>query len=367
MKIPWANPWFDENERSEINAVFDSYWLGMGSRTQAFEERMGKYIGVKHALAVSNGTAALDLALKALNIKLGDEVIVPAMTYIATAASVLYQNAIPVFADIELDTLNIDPFSVERLITKRTKCIIYIDYGGNPADHDNLHRISEEYGIPLVQDGAQSLGGEYAGKRLCKQGLISTTSFHIAKLITTVEGGMIFTNDDEIAYKIRLMRNQGEDPEKKYIHKILGTNARMTDLQAAIGLKQIEKLDAILRKRAGIIERYYTEFKKSDKIKLPIVRRGGKSSWFFAPILVERRDRVAFELKDVGIATRIAYPMPVYEQPFFEIYKDRNKKYDCPNAKWMTERILNLPIFYNITDEEVRYVLENVLRIVNDL
>ncbi|MCX5713763.1 MAG: DegT/DnrJ/EryC1/StrS family aminotransferase, partial [Candidatus Omnitrophica bacterium] len=184
-----------------------------------------------------------DLALKALDIGPGDEVIVPAMTYVATVSAVLYQMAVPVFADIELETYNIDPLSVEKLITNRTKCILYIDYGGNPADHIQLKHISLKYGIPLVQDGAQSLGAVFKGERLCKQGLVSTTSFHVAKLITTVEGGMIFTNDDNIANDIRMRRNQGEDPHEKYIHRVLGTNARMTDLQAAIGLAQFKKFE----------------------------------------------------------------------------------------------------------------------------
>ncbi|NQT46518.1 MAG: DegT/DnrJ/EryC1/StrS family aminotransferase, partial [Candidatus Omnitrophica bacterium] len=227
-KIPWADPWLDKCEVAAINAVLESRWLGMGARVAEFEDKMHQYIGVKHALAVSNGTVALDLALKVLGVGPGDEVIIPAMTYVATAHAVLYQHARPVFADIELKTFNIEPASVERLITKKTKCIVYIDYGGNPADSVGLQEISERYAIPLLQDGAQSLGGGYNGNRLCKQGTISTTSFHIAKLMTTIEGGMIFTDDEKIAQDLRMMRNQGEDPQRKYIHRVLGTNARMT-------------------------------------------------------------------------------------------------------------------------------------------
>lgn len=365
MKIAWANPWLDINEKNEINAAFDSTWLGMGPRCKEFESRMSRFIGIKHALAVSNGTDALDLALKALGIGQQDEVIVPAMTYIATVSSVLYQGATPVFADIELETFNIDASSIRKIITPRTKCILYIDYGGNPADHANLKKIAQETGIPLLQDGAQSFGGEANGEKLCKQGLISTTSFHIAKPMTTIEGGMVFTGDDSLAEKIRIMRNQGEDPSRKYIHVLLGTNARMTDLQAAIGLKQLDKIERILEKRAQIAEFYYRHFRKNKRIKLPVTRSGSKNAWFFVPILVENRDRVVKELSRAGVDTRVAYPMPVYEQPFFEKYKKRGLSYSCPQAKWMTERVINLPIFYGMTNEQLDYVIDNTLEVVD--
>jgi perosamine synthetase len=366
VKVPWADPWLDKREKDEISAAFDSTWLGMGPRTRAFEERMCQYLGVKFAVAVSNGTDALDLALKSLGVGPGDEVIVPAMTYIATVSSVLYQHAIPVFADIELDTFNIDPLSVEKLITDKTKCVVYIDYGGNPADHINLQRVSKETGIPLLQDGAQSLGGEFKGEKLCKQGVVCTTSFHIAKLMTTIEGGMVFTENEEFAESIKMRRNQGEDLKQKYIHRILGTNARMTDLQAAIGLKQNEKFGEILERRAQIGEFYYSKFNRNENIKLPTIREGAKNAWFFVPILVENRDTVVKKLKEAGIDIRVAYPMPVYEQPFFTRYKKENIRYNCSRAKWMTTKVINLPIFHTMSDEQLNYVVDNVLRVTDD-
>lgn len=365
MLVPWANPWLDDREQNEVDKLFKSKWLSMGPKTAEFEDTMKRYIGVKHAVAVSNGTDALDLALKVLGIGPGDEVIVPAMTYIATASAVLYQHATPFFADIERDTYNIDPASVKKRISKKTKCIIYIDYGGNPADHDGMRSISKRYGIPLLHDGAQSLGAELNGESLCRQGLVSTTSFHIAKLMTTVEGGMIFTDDGKIASKLKMMRNQGEDPKRKYIHKVLGTNSRMTDIQAAIGIRQMGKFRSILRRRRAVWDFYCESFSQSECITLPHVRRGVKPAWFFAPILIEKRDAVARTLERAGISTRIAYPMPVYEQPLFAIYRDKKQKYDCPNAKWMTERVLNLPIFYSITKKELQHVATNVLKAVN--
>lgn len=364
MKIPWADPWLDDREKEELIQTYDSKWLSMGSRVKGFENKMSEYIGVKHAIAVSNGTDAIDIALKVLGIGYGDEVIVPAMTYIATVSAVLYQGAIPVFADIELETYNIDPASIEKCVTPKTKAIIYIDYGGNPSDIEGIKKVADKYGLFLIQDGAQSLGARYKGERLCKQGHICTTSFHTAKLITTIEGGMIFTQDDDFAKTAKIIRNQGEDPNQKYIHVLLGTNARMTEMNAAIGLIQLKKFDAILKKRKYIAEKYIKFLSDCKKIILPKVRKQADCSWFFFPILVENRDVVTKKLKQAGIDTRIAYPMPVYEQPFFQKYKRKDINYDCKNAKWMTERVINLPMYHLMTDEQIKYVVEKLLDVV---
>jgi dTDP-4-amino-4,6-dideoxygalactose transaminase len=367
MKIPWADISVGQGEKKAVAAVFDSRWLSMGPLTRSFEAKIGSFIGVKHAIAVSNGTVALDLALKALGIGPGDEVIVPAMTYAATVSAVLYQYAAPVFADIETDTFNIDPASVIKRITGKTKCIIYIDYGGMPARSRELEKIARARGIPLLQDGAQSFGARAHGENLCKQGAISTTSFNFAKLISTVEGGMVFTDDDELAGDVRMRRNQGESPDKKYVHEVLGTNARLTDLQAAIGLKQFARFGAILKKREYAAAYYYGAFAENGHIRLPVIAKGCRPSWFFAPILVESRDRVARALSAKGIAFRIAYPMPVYEQPFFRRFRKRGQPDDCPRAKWVTRRILNLPLFHEITDKQLSYVVEQTIRIVNSI
>ena len=175
---------------------------------------------------------------------------------------------------------------------------------------------------------------------------------------------MIFTEDDDLALKLRMIRNQGEDPENKYIHMVLGTNARMMDMQAAIGLRQMDKFEAILKKRRKIALFYYSKFSSSRAIILSKEREGSKSSWFFAPILVENRDRVAKELNSLNIATRIAYPIPVYEQPFFSKYRRKDKRYNCPNAKWMTKRVLNLPMFHSMTEEAMKYVADSVIKVV---
>jgi len=245
-KIPFAVPNIGEEEESEVAETVRSTWLTMGPRVKGFEDQVASYVGAKHAIAVSSGTAELDVALKVLGIRPGDEVILPAFTYIATANAVLYQHAVPVFADIDRHTFNIDPEDVAGRITPRTRCIISIDYGGQSADYDALKKIADKEGIYLLQDGAHSIGAEYKGKRLCNFGAINTISFHAAKVVTSVEGGMVVTDDDNFARAARIIRNQGEDPKHKYHHVLLGHNYRMTDLHAAVGLKQFARLSDLI-------------------------------------------------------------------------------------------------------------------------
>jgi len=332
-------------------------------------------VGARHAIAVSNGTVALDLALKAVGVGPGDEVIVPAMTYVATLNAVLYQGAEPAFADIELDTFNLDPADVERRITARTRGIVGIDYGGNPADHAALRAVARRHGLVLVQDAAQSLGGAYRGIPLGGQGDIGTTSFHAAKVLTTVEGGAIFTDDDALARRLRIVRNQGEDSERKYVHVELGYNARLTDLQAAIGLAQLRKREKILSRRAELARAYAEGLRDLDGVRLPRTRRGCfpdcprpagccRSSWFFYPILVPERDRVAEALREEEIETRICYPMPVYEQPFYRARDRRAGGHDCPNAVAVTGRVINLPMFHQLTAAQIDYVCGALRRAV---
>lgn len=354
-KIPWAIPYIGEEEENEVTDTIRSSWVTMGPKVQRLEREVAAYVGVKHAVAVSSGTAALDVALKMLNIGPGDEVIVPALTYIATANAVLYQHATPVLADVEPRTFNIDPQEVRRRITARTKCILPIDYGGQAADYDALMKIAEEYGLPIVQDGAESLGGEYKGKKLCSFGVVSTVSFHAAKVITSVEGGMVLTDDDDLAKRARIIRNQGEDPVNKYHHALLGHNYRMTDLHAAFGLAQFRRLSEVLRKRAELAD-YYTKHltELEGDITLPYVNPGHKHAWFFYPVLVENREAVVNYLTAKGIDTRIAWPLPIHHQP---LYRKFFEGAQYPIAERIAATVLNLPMYYGMAESEMRYIV----------
>ena len=358
MRIPWAMPYIGEEELDEVVDSIRSTWVTMGPKVKKLEEGLSSYIGVKHAIAVNSGTAALDVALKAIDVQPGDEVIIPAMTYIATANAVLYQHAKPVLADIDPRTYTIDPEDVLRRITSRTKCIMPIDYGGQGADYDALMTIADGHNIHLVVDGAASLGGEYKGKKLCSFGEIATTSFHAAKVMASIEGGMVFTNDEELDRRSRIIRNQGEDPQKKYYHTLLGHNYRMTDLHAAIGLAQFRRLSSMLNKRERLAEYYSKNLQDcTSAIKLPYVVPHNKHAWFLYPILVNNCDEVEMYLRSKGIDTRRSWPLPIHKQP---IYRDILGNASYPIAEEISQRILNLPMYYAMTQEEQDYVIEHL-------
>ncbi|MFC1992234.1 DegT/DnrJ/EryC1/StrS family aminotransferase [Chloroflexota bacterium] len=358
MRVPWAMPYMGKEELDEVVDTIKSTWVTMGPKAKRLENEISNYFGVKHGIAVNSGTAALDVALKMIGIQAGDEVIIPAMTYIATANAILYQHARPVLADIDRNTYTIDPEDVLKRITNKTKCIMPIDYGGQGADYDALTRIAEEQGVHLVVDGAQSIGGEYKGRKLCSFGEISTASFHAAKVITSIEGGMVFTDNDELANRARIIRNQGEDPQKKYHHTFLGHNYRMTDLHAAVGLAQFKRLDDIIRKRASMAE-YYTQNLQdyADIISLPYVAPHNKHAWFLYAILVNDCDKVEAYLRSKGVDTRRSWPLPIHKQP---IYHDIFSNASYPVAEEVSQRILNLPMYYAMTREEQDYVIKHL-------
>ncbi|TAJ10905.1 MAG: aminotransferase class I/II-fold pyridoxal phosphate-dependent enzyme [Nitrospirae bacterium] len=354
-KIPWAIPYIGEEEQNEVADTVRSAWVTMGPKVARLEREMAAYVGVKYAVAVSSGTAALDVALKVLHIGPGDEVIVPALTYIATANAVLYQHATPVLADVDPTTFNLDPEDVRRRITPRTKCIMPIDYGGQSADYDALGRIAREHGLALVEDGAQSLGGEYKGRRLCSFGVMSTVSFHAAKVITSVEGGMVLTDDEKLADLARVLRNQGEDPVNKYHHAVLGHNYRMTDLHAAVGLAQFRRLNEVLRRRAEIADFYTKRLTGLEgKLTLPAVAPERRHAWFFYPVLLHNRDEVVGYLKEKGIDTRIAWPLPIHKQPLYRSFFEGAR---FPVAERLADSVLNLPLYYEMSEEEAQYVV----------
>jgi dTDP-4-amino-4,6-dideoxygalactose transaminase len=372
MKVPWAVPFIDERELAEVVETVKSNWLSPGPRVRELERLWAAFVGARHGMAVSNGTVALDLAMKALGIGPEDEVIIPAMTYIATANAALYQGARLTFADIDRVSFCVDPNDIARKITPRTGCIMYIDYGGNPADANAINAIGNAHSIPVVHDAAQSLGGVCQGKPLGFAGTVSTASFHAAKLFTTIEGGMIFTNDDELDKRIRIMRNQGEDPQNKYYHPILGMNGRLTDLQAAIGLVQFSKMKEILQRRNEIAAFYLDALAEVDEITLPMTNicknvdglaADCRNGWFLFPILVENRDQVARGLAERGVDTRICYPIPVYRQAYIALLNSQIPTH-CPSSEWVTQRILNLPMFHTISESQLKYVVASLKELV---
>jgi len=356
MRVPWAKVYLDKDELNGIKEVIQSTWVSMGPKVKAFEEMLAADVGVKHTIAVNSGTAALDAALKVLKIGPDDEVIVPAFTYIATANSVLYQHAIPVFADIDPKSFNLDPNDVRKKITEKTKCIIPIDYAGQGPDFDALRKLAGENGIYLLEDGAPGLGGSYKGKKLCSFGDLSITSFHVAKIFTTVEGGMIFTDKDEYAATLRSIRSQGEDPKKKYHHPILGHNFRMTDMNASIGIAQFSRKEKVLASRKSAAEYYLSKLSDKEHIQLPHLTNNCEHAWFLFPILIPNRNQVREFLSEKGIETNVSWPMPVYNQEYLK----RFKKDECKVAEDICKRVLCLPMYYQITKHELDYVINGL-------
>jgi len=363
IRIPWAKPTIGIEELNEVIDTFESNWLTMGPKVRKFEQEMAQYLGVPHAIAVSNGTVALDLVLKAIGVGPDDEVIVPAMTYFATAAAISYQNAVPVFVDIEKDSFNLDAQRIDEAISEKTKAIIFIDYGGNPSDVDNIVEIGRKHGIPVMQDAAQSLGAVYKGVPMGAQTEISTMSFHMAKVMTCVEGGMIFTYDEKLRNEIICRRNQGELENGHYNHVVLGTNARLTDIQAGIALVQFQKLPELLRLRREVARKYDELFAKGNtNVKTArTVRENSQNCYFLYPILIDNRDQIALVLREeYGIDTRICYSRPVCKQEVYASKKLRCRHMECPVAEEVTSRILNLPIFPEMRDEMIEEVVDAV-------
>jgi perosamine synthetase len=360
QSIPWSKPGVGVEELAEITAAFDTGWLTMGPRVRQFETVMAKRLNVKHAIAVTNGTIAIDLALMAMGIQPGDEVIVPSFTYFATASAVNRVGAVPVFVDIEEETLGLDPRLLAAAVTPRTRAAIFIDYGGMAAQIDALKAEAARLDLMLLQDAAQSLGAVYKGAAMGAQTEISTMSFHMAKVMACVEGGMIFTHRDDYADELRILRNQGESG--KYLHSHLGPNARMTDISAAIGLAQERKLDAYIESRLRVMSAYDRHFTGANTITLlPPPQLHCKHAGFIYGIRVRNQSEVISALKADGIETRVLYPMAVYEQ---EVYRSGRATYRAtcsPVAKQLAREVINLPIFPELSGPEIGRIAAVVL------
>lgn len=353
MRIPWARPYLTEQEAEAVANVVRSGWISSGPKTRELEASVGAFLGVRHAIAVSSGTAALDVALAAAGIGPGDEVVVPAVAYVATVNSVAYRGARPVFADIEPVTFNLDPDAVEAKVTKRTRAVLSTGYAGHPQDYDGIRAVAERRGLLVVDDAAQTLGAEYNGKPCGSLTPIATTSFHTAKIVTSVEGGMVFTDDDSIAEAARVFRNQGEGTEK-YIHRVIGHNYRMTDVHAAIGLVQFSRISDVLQKRRSLAAYYSERLASVPGVATPTQLTGCTHAWFAYAVQVDARDRVVAAMKEREVETRVMYPVPVNRQPaYLEFNEER-----YPVSERFCAQVLNLPMYYDMTRAEQDYVMD---------
>ena len=357
--IPVGQPKFWGNERKYVLDCFDRNWIAAGGNyCKEFEKTFAGFIGQKFGLAASSGTTALHLAMISLGIKPGDEVIVPDVSFPATANCVLHSHAKPVFADLDPKTFTISPEQIRAKITSKTKAIIPVHLYGHPAHMDEIMEIAEEKGLFVVEDACQSLGSKYKGRKTGSFGTISCLSFHASKIVTTAEGGILLTNDSEIAEKAQVIRDQGMQKDKIYWCKEIGYNYRMTNIQAAIGVAQMEHIDEIVKRKQEQFEQYSKLFEGVKGVSVLKTLPGMKRVSCFFVVIIEpefgmSRDEVAEMLKAKGIETRPVY-YPFHSMP---IYGKENSDSDFPVSTDFASRGIQIPYSMALTDEQMKEVV----------
>ena len=365
LKVPLAKPWMSEEEAQAAAEVVRSGWLIFGPKVKEFEKRFAEKMDAKHAIAVFNGSIALLLAQQALGVKAGDECISPDMTFVSTATSCMYLGGKPVIADINLNNYCIDIDDMQRRTTDKTKVILPVHYAGHSADMKEIMEFAREKGLFVCEDAAEAHLAEYDGKKVGTIGDIGIFSFTPSKPMTTGEGGMIVTNDDELAEKCRLMRNYGDTDKFKW--DTLGFNFRMSEVQGAIGLGQLAKLDEVVRLRRKIAHAYNDEFSAFDAIVLPPERTPKDINFQLYTIrlmldkLTISRDDFISEMLKRGVSTRLYYPTLHDQGVFRDIVADAN----YPNTIEYAKTAVSLPIYPTMTDEELSTVAGAVKDVMN--
>jgi perosamine synthetase len=376
--IPYGRQYIDEDDIRAVVEVLRSDWLTTGPKVAKFEQAFAAFVGTEKAVSVSSGTAALHTAVFSIGIGPGDEVIIPSMTFAATANCVVFQGGIPIFADVDPDTLLLDPKDVEAKITPRTKAIITVDYAGQPCDYDALQALADEHGLALVADACHSLGGKYKERLVGSLADLSVFSFHPVKHITTGEGGMITTDKDYIANRMRLFRNHGittdhrqRDEQGSWFYEMidLGYNYRITDFQCALGLNQLKKLSGRLSRRQDIALQYDEAFLTVPAIESLKVRTHLSHAYHLyviqlrLEILKCDRGVIFSALRKKGIGVNVHY-IPVHTHPFFR-KRFGTKPGDCPIAESAYERLLTLPLFPNMSSQDIDKVIRTVSETIN--
>lgn len=352
-KIPIYKPYIGEAENKIVAECMQSTWISsQGKFIRTFEENVQDYVGADHAIAVSNGTVAIHLAMLALDIGPGDEVITPNFTYVASSNSILYVGATPVFVDIDPFSWNLNPSLIEAKISSRTKAILYTNVYGAPAEYNELKRIADKHGLYLIEDAAESFGATYGDKMSGTLGDISTYSFFGNKTITTGEGGMVLTPHNKLADKIRKLKNQGNSETVRYYHDVLGYNYRMTNIQAAIGVAQLGKIDNILELKRKLQQNYEDGLK--DLVRFQRLPDNATSSYWMCSILfksITEKVQVLNALDHANVETRPFFT-PIDELPF---YKEVD---DCSHAKEVSAKGMNLPSFPALKKKEQDRIIE---------
>ena len=374
MEMSFHKPYITEDEIFEVLDSLRSGWLTMGPKTIDFEEKFNKYIGSKNAVSMNSCTACLHIALKTIGLNEGDEVIVPTITFTATAEVITYFNARPVLVDIDKETCNIDVSKIEEKITKRTRAIIPVHYSGHPCDMDEILDIAKRYNLLVIEDAAHAIPAWYKNRKIGTIGDITCFSFYATKALTTGEGGMATTENDAWADKMEILRLHGisKDAWKRYTNEgswyyevvDAGYKYNMTDIQAALGIAQLKKIDWMWRRRKEIADKYTEAFKSLNEVTTPYVKAERESAWHLyvlklnhAMLKIERNQFIE-ELKNRGIMTSVHF-IPLYRHPYYK----NTFKYDLqdfPASESIYKRIISLPIYPSMTNEDVERVEESV-------
>lgn len=351
--IPQIQPWIDQRELRELIKVIDSTWITEGRKTEEFENRFKKITGARYAMAVFNATVGLYCALKAFDIGPGDEVIVPDLTFIASANSVIMAGAKPVFCDIERETLGLDPNQLEKKITFRTKAVMPVHLYGLSAKIDKIINLARKRGLKVIEDAAQAVGVKYKGRQVGTFGDIGIFSFYGNKTITTGEGGLILTDNKELFKKCWRLKNHGRDEKGIFIHDYIGFNFCFTDLQAAVGLAQLKKLKKIIERKRRIREFYQRELKDIKQIEFPSINRDTSPVFWFTNIFTDEVSDLVRYLKEKGVQTRRFF-YPLHKQPCY------NSNGYFPNSEWAYEKGLSLPSSVILKDKELAYICATI-------
>lgn len=361
MNVPLSKPWFDDSEPAAASRVVSSGWLFMGPRVLEFEEQFASMIGSKYAIAVNSGSSALLVTLLALGIGTGDEILAPDMTFVSTASCAFFAGATPRFIDIELKTYGMDPRTLEARITPRTRAIIPVHYAGQTAEMRDILALADRHNIPVIEDAAEAQLSQYDGRFAGTLGRAGIFSFTPSKPMTVGEGGMIVTDDGELAERARMVRNFGDAGKFDWV--VQGFNFRMMDVQAAIGLEQLRKVEQAIRLRHQVANAYTRALRGIPEITTPYVRRREDANFQLYTICLKgaaasRRDDLVRWLATKGVSSRVYYPA-LHRAPVFRTIQPGEDS-DFPNASLFADTALSLPIYPSMTEEEVQRVITSV-------
>ncbi|MBU4484896.1 DegT/DnrJ/EryC1/StrS family aminotransferase [bacterium] len=362
MKVPVNEPVISDLSKKNVIEALETGWISSSGRfVDQFERDFANYVGVKHGIAVCNGTAALHVALLAMGIGKGDEVIVPAFTMAASWLSIIHAGAKPVFVDCELETYNIDVKKIEEKITDQTKAIMPVHIYGLSCEMDELLKIASKYKIKIIEDAAEVHGAEYKGKKCGSFGDAAAFSFYANKIITTGEGGMVVTDDDEIAHKSRKLKDLYHSDEKRFIHEDVGYNYRMTNMQAAVGCGELAGIDGYIEKKQWMASLYDENLKNVRGLKLPVTKSHLKNVYWMYGVVVDEnefgmsKDELRNRLKEKGVDTRDFFYSPT-DQPVLRKYLQVNESF--PNADYLAHNGFYMPSGLAITEDQILYVCD---------